>query len=718
MKPRAKIDELLEHEGALPSGAAAARLAASLDEVLEEASNAYHQDDTPIMDDADYDRLIRLQKALIGANPSLTSSVIGRVGAAPARGFAKIRHAMPMLSLANAFDEGDIREFDRSIRDFLGIEAAKDEARDMISYFAEPKIDGLSLSLRYEHGKLIHAATRGNGVEGEDVTKNARTITDIPPKIADARALVEIRGEVYMRRDDFARFNAEEEKAGRKQAANPRNAAAGSLRQKDASITKSRPLRFIAYAWGEMSAPHFTHQSLAHEQLARWGFAIDNHARICQDIAALLAYYDEIAQKRADIPYDIDGVVFKIDEVALQNRLGFRSTTPRWAIAHKLPSETAFTRLLAIDLQIGRTGALSPVARLEPVSVGGVVVSNATLHNEDYIAGRDSKGAPIREGRDIREGDMVEVYRAGDVIPKINDVLIEKRPAGSVAYEFPKTCPKCHSPVIREKGEAVHYCTGRLICEAQAIEALKHFVSRDALNIEGLGARQIELFWEKGWVRKFGDIFALQNHKAALLELEGYGETSINNLLQSIENARNIPFDRLLFALGIRHVGASSARDIARHIGSYDKLGELVNSPDALAELTAIDGIGENTAQSIMDMFANEAERAIIDALATELSIEKVEAIEAKSSPISGKSVVFTGNLAKMTRAEAKVRAEELGARVSSSISAKTDFLVAGPGAGSKLKKAGELEVRILDEEAWLALISGEGPGAGEDGAA
>ncbi len=672
-----------------------------VDALLIEALSAYHDGDDPIMNDDDYDRLMRLAKH-IESDHGLKSKAANQVGARSSKGFSKIRHARPMLSLANAFNEEDIADFDRYIRDFLSLPDAP------LTYFAEPKIDGLSLSLRYESGELIYAATRGDGEEGEDVTHNAKTIADIPHKIATEIDVVEIRGEVYMERGAFADFNEVEKKAGRKIAANPRNAAAGSLRQIDPNVTAKRPLRFMAYAWGEMSSMPFVSQSDANLAFRDWGFQTDKLAKSCENITELSEHYQHILTHRSDIPYDIDGVVYKLDALDLQKRLGFRSTTPRWAIAHKLPSESAFTRLLAIDIQIGRTGALSPVARLDPVTVGGVVVSNATLHNADYILGFDSKGKPIRDGRDIRVGDLVEIYRAGDVIPKIKDVLIAERPENTVVFEFPNACPECGSPVVREEGEAVHRCTGGLVCPAQAVEGLKHFVSRDAFNIDGLGAKQIEYFYGLGWVKTPSDIFNLSIYRDKLENTEGFGKLSVQNLFASIDMVREVPLDRFLFSLGIRHVGAGTSRDLSLHLNSLDNFIKIIDGEDSQERLSNIDGVGPVVVKSLISTFQNPVQRKIIDDLIAQLQILDVEPLQSSGSVFEGKIVVFTGNLENMSRSEAKVRAEGLGAKVSSSVSSKTDFVVAGPGAGSKAKKALELGLIVLDEEKFNLVLDGQ----------
>lgn len=676
----------------------AEEFAASLEEFLTEAALAYHDEDAPIIDDAGYDALIKKRKWL-EEKFGFASKIAHQVGAKSSKGFAKIKHKVPMLSLSNAFDSEDIEAFDTQIRDFLRLGDAP------LRYFAEPKIDGLSLSLRYEAGALVSAATRGDGSEGEDVTQNARTIRDIPQSIPADLQVAEIRGEVYMEREAFAAFNASEEAQGNKKAANPRNAAAGSLRQINPEITASRPLRFIAYAWGEMSILPFETQHEAHECFAQWGFHTDPLAKTLDGVEALLAHYEFIARRRAEIPYDIDGVVYKVNELSKQSRLGFRATTPRWAIAHKLPSETALTRLRAIDLQVGRTGALSPVARLEPVSVGGVVVSNATLHNEDYIKGVDNKGAPIRDGRDIRVGDLVEIYRAGDVIPKIKDVVLSERPREAQAYEFPRLCPVCGSEVMREEGEAVHRCTGRLVCQAQAIEGLKHFVSRDAFDIDGLGQKQIELFWQLGMVKTPVDIFRLERHRSDIEKLEGFGAISVSNLFGAIDDARIVSLDRFLFALGIRHIGQVAALDLARHFNRYENFIQAVDAEDAEAQISAIDGIGQRMVASLLASFKPGKEREVIDELAGELSIEDVKAPQISQTQFTGKSIVFTGTLETLSRAEAKVRAEAAGAKVASSVSKNTDFLVAGEGAGSKAKKAQELGVEVISEDEFLSAL-------------
>ncbi|MFN5826764.1 MAG: NAD-dependent DNA ligase LigA, partial [Rhodobacterales bacterium] len=534
------------------------------------ANRAYHTEDAPGITDADYDALKRRNAAIEARFPGLkrADSPTEQVGAPLAEGFAKVRHDVRMLSLENAFELGDVPDFDDRVRKYLGL-----SAEAPLLYTAEPKIDGLSLSLRYEIGLLVRAATRGDGETGENVTENARTIADIPKALSGAPDLLEVRGEVYMAHADFAALNARQAAAGEKSFANPRNAAAGSLRQLDAGITAARPLRFFAYAWGALSDPLADTQSGAIARLASLGFQTNPLTQVCDGPDALLDHYRRIEAQRATLGYDIDGVVYKVDDLALQRRLGFRSSTPRWAIAHKFPAELAWTRLEAIDIQVGRTGALSPVARLTPVTVGGVVVSNATLHNEDDIAGRDSRGDPIRGGRDIRVGDWVQVYRAGDVIPKIADVDLTRRPDEAQPYAFPETCPRCGSDAIREAGDSVRRCTGGLICPAQAVERLKHFVSRAAFDIEGLGAKQVEAFYEDGWVRTPADIFTLRERFGSGLQQlrnrEGWGEKSAENLFAAIDDRRRIPLNRLIFALGMRHVGEVSASLLASHYHSW-----------------------------------------------------------------------------------------------------------------------------------------------------
>jgi len=684
----------------------------SLAKALNLANHAYHADDAPQITDAEYDRLKRRNAAIENRFPGLKrdDSPSEQVGAAPAAGFGKITHSVAMLSLSNAFLPEDVTEFDTSIRKYLGLSAGAP-----LQFTAEPKIDGLSLSLRYENGVLTQAATRGDGAVGENVTANARTIADIPQKIEGAAGVLEVRGEVYMSHADFEALNAAQQTRGAKTFANPRNAAAGSLRQLDAQITRERPLKFFAYAWGSVSAPLAQTQSGAIKRLAALGFSINPLTALCDGPEALVAQYDLIEQRRATLGYDIDGVVYKVDDLALQERLGFRSTTPRWAIAHKFPAELAWTTLEGIDIQVGRTGALSPVARLAPVTVGGVVVSNATLHNEDYIKGLDSRGQQIRGGKDIRIGDLVQVYRAGDVIPKVADVDISKREAGAQPFEFPTLCPECESDAVREPGDAVRRCTGGLICPAQAVEKLKHFVARGAFDIDGLGARQVEQFYADGWIAEPADIFTLQaRYGTGLQQLknrEGWGEKSASALFSAIEDKRKIALSRLIFGLGIRHVGEAASSMIALHYGTWDALAQAMEEARDQAgaawdDLIGIDGMGAVMAGSLTGAFAQEAERASIQRLVAQLEVQDAVRADTEGSPVAGKTVVFTGTLEKMSRAEAKARAERMGAKVSGSVSAKTDILVAGPGAGSKAKKAAELGIETLDEDGWLALIA------------
>jgi len=842
---------------------ARARLA-ELAEALHSANTAYYAEDAPTLSDAQFDALKRENAAIEARFPHLkrADSPTEQVGATPSEGFAKVTHSERMLSLANAFDDADVVDFVAGIRRYLGL--AEDAP---LSFTAEPKIDGLSLSLRYEKGALVTAATRGDGSVGENVTANARTIADIPEHLDGAPDVLEVRGEVYMSHADFEALNQRQEAAGGKTFANPRNAAAGSLRQLDAGITRARPLRFFAYSWGELSEPLAETQIEALARLRALGFAINDRTRACETVDEMLAHYRAIEQDRATLGYDIDGVVYKLNDLSLQRRLGMRSTTPRWAIAHKFPAELAWTRLEAIDIQVGRTGALSPVARLTPVTVGGVVVSNATLHNEDYIAGRDNRGQPIRDGKDIRVGDWVQVYRAGDVIPKVADVDLSKRPEDSVPYDFPTVCPECGSDAVREEGDSVRRCTGGLICPAQAVEKLKHFVSRAAFDIEGLGAKQVEAFYGDGWMKEPADIFELKdNYGSGLQQLknrEGWGEKSAKNLFDAIDEKRKTPLSRFLFALGIPHVGQETSRDLARyhetwsafekalaqvrfdrvaharnawpavrdvsdrdwfevneicneirefelsiwneiynfqgvagvgflgnlrkvlgrdplsvsgeavrklfddtfkntkrypdkqekaleHFGSKTAFGEQLekrlsalefrwgrlsnilgyNSVPELwqqfggwsacskfledfekedrnicSSVLPLEGSGTVVVDAVIQFFHSEKNALAVERLLRQVEPHKEQFEVVADSPVAGKTVVFTGSLEKMTRAEAKARAESLGAKVSGSVSAKTDLVVAGPGAGSKAKKAEDLGIEMIDEDGWLALI-------------
>lgn len=687
---------------------------------VEAADVAYHQDDAPIMDDAAYDALRRRLVEIEEVFPELkeAGSVSEKVGARPSGRFAKIRHRVPMLSLNNAFSDEEIGEFVQRVRGFLGLKGDEGPA-----FTAEPKIDGLSLSLRYEDGKLVSAATRGDGEEGEDVTANARTIAEIPQELAgaDVPATAEVRGEVYLGHVDFAAINERQREKGLPEFANPRNAAAGSLRQLDVSITASRPLRFFAYAWGEMPVKPAATQFEVVQAFGRWGFRTNPLMVRCESVDELLARYRLIESQRATLGYDIDGVVYKVDDLTLQERLGFVSRAPRWALAHKFPAELATTILENIEIQVGRTGALSPVARLRPVTVGGVVVTNATLHNEDYIRGFDSKGLPIRDGSDIRVGDTVTVKRAGDVIPRVESVDVSKRPPDSKPYEFPTVCPACGSHAVREhnprtgKEDAVRRCTGGLICPAQSVERLKHFVSRDALDIDGLGEKQIEFFFSDPDlpVREPADIFSLAQRDEAnfkkLKDKEGFGSVSVRKLFDAIEAARTPALNRFIFGLGIRHVGETNARLLARNYGSFGALREAVVaaveplSPQRLA-LDAIDGVGPTVVEALVQFFGEPHNQELLDRLLAEVTPQPMEAV-VSASPVAGQTVVFTGALERMTRDEAKAMAERLGAKVAGSVSSKTDLVVAGPGAGSKLKDAQKHGVKVIDEAGWFDLI-------------
>lgn len=662
----------------------------------------YHQKDRPVISDAEYDALRLRNHAIEARFPGLVrpDSPSKRVGAPPRSGFAKITHAKPMLSLDNAFDDDDVVEFIRRVQRFLGLDAA-----DGVALTAEPKIDGLSASLRYEKGALVSGATRGDGQVGEDITENLRTLKDIPEHLSgdDWPDVVEVRGEVFMAKTDFARLNAAQESVGKAPFANPRNAAAGSLRQLDARVTASRPLGFFAYAWGEVSEWPFSTHADALAAMGRWGFRLNPMTEICEDLAAVLAHYARIEAARATLDYDIDGVVYKVNRLDWQARLGMVSRAPRWAIAHKFPAEKAQTLVRDIEIQVGRTGALTPVAKLEPVTVGGVVVSNATLHNKDEIARLD-----------VRIGDRVIIQRAGDVIPQVVEVIKDARPEGTTEFVFPDTCPKCGHPATREGDDVVIRCTGGLACPAQQVERLRHFVSRNAFDIEGLGTKQIELFWNKKWVQTPADIFRLEAKsraaEAPLEDWDGWGAQSAVKLFNAIDDRRRIALDRFLFSLGIRHVGQAGARLLAK---TYLTLPTLLmamddardRDSDAYHDLVNIDGIGPKLADTILDFFEDPQTRAIVDDLANELD-EVIDFVPPKTgSPVAGKVVVFTGSLERMTRSEAKVKAENLGAKVAGSVSKKTDIVVAGPGAGSKRKKAEDLGITIMDEDAWLAMI-------------
>jgi DNA ligase (NAD+) len=754
----------------------------------------YHGKDTPEISDAAYDALRRRNEAIEARFPEMVraDSPSRAVGAAPAEAFGKIRHDVPMLSLSNAFEDGDVDDFAARVRRFLSL----DEAAPL-AITAEPKIDGLSISIRYEKGRFVQAATRGDGAEGEDVTANVRTIRNVPMALKGANIpdVIDVRGEIYLSHEDFRALNVAQEQVGEKVFANPRNAAAGSLRQLDSRITASRPLKFFAYTWGRVTSLPAETQAGFVAAFAAWGLPTNPLMRTCQSAAELLAFYRDIGERRASLGYDIDGVVYKVDDLALQERLGFISRSPRWAIAHKFPAEQATTLLQAIEIQVGRTGALTPVAKLQPVTVGGVVVSNATLHNADEIARKD-----------IRVGDTVVVQRAGDVIPQVVEVVLVKRPPDALAYAFPEVCPACGSAAVREADEsgdadAVRRCTGGLICPAQAKERLKHFVSRRAFDIESLGDERIEELYDDGRIMQPADIFTLaERDKKSLTPLrakEGYGQKSVEKLFQAIEARRTIAFERLLFALGIRHVGEGTARDIAKLFGGYDafkaaldaagkarpgkhyrqlvglkglgpktaevlmqhvaglrmEIGDLFggvggragsfkalvagikgvrgNAAAVLEQafgdvaafmetarraasempgedyraFVALNGIGEVAADSLLDFFDEPHNKAAVDDLLAAITIEAHQRLETKESAVTGKTVVFTGSLTKLSRNEAKAQAERLGAKVAGSVSKKTDYVIAGEDAGSKLDKARELGVAVLSEDEWITLV-------------
>lgn len=692
---------------------------AQLSGEIAEHDKRYFQEDAPAVSDAEYDALRRRYNAIEERFPELRTaeSLSQTVGAKPSGRFAKVRHAVPMLSLGNAFSDEDVTDFVERIQRFLRL----DHVPELV---AEPKIDGLSLSLRYEGGELVRAATRGDGFEGEDVTANVRTISDVPLQLKGRNVpdVCEVRGEVYMLGADFRALNKRQEAIGGQIFVNPRNSAAGALRQKDPSITASRPLHFFAYTWGEMSALPKDTQFAMVEWLGKAGFIVNPLMTLCHSIDEVLKFYRKIGEQRAKLGYDIDGVVYKVNRLDWQDRLGFVSRNPRWAIAHKFAAEQAPTVMRAIEIQVGRTGALTPVAKLEPVTVGGVVVQNATLHNEDYIRGIGSNGEKIRNGVDIREGDTVIVQRAGDVIPQVVDVVLDKRPKSAKPYEFPTRCPACGSHAVREtdaagKVDSVRRCTNTLSCPAQAVERLKHFVSRAAFDIEGFGDRQVEDFFADGLVMSPADIFTLEaRDKRAtqkIIEREGYGATSVRNLFAAIDARRRISLQRLIFALGIRHVGDGNAKLLARHYISIDAFREAMaaaakggHESEAYQDLNDIEGIGDVVADAIVEFFAEPRSMKALDALLAEITVEDAERAR-KDSPVSGKTVVFTGSLEKMTREEAKAMAERLGAKTAGSVSKKTDYVVAGPGAGSKLGKAQELGVRVMTEDEWLAMVKG-----------
>jgi DNA ligase (NAD+) len=665
----------------------------------------YYQEDAPSVSDAEYDRLRQRYGAIEARFAQLrtAASLTQRVGAAPSARFAKVRHAVPMLSLDNAFAEDDVRDFVSRIRRFLRL-----SGDDGIAFSAEPKIDGLSMSLRYERGSLATGATRGDGNEGEDVTANIRTLADVPQRLKGSGipAICEVRGEVYMTKHAFLALNKRQAETGGQIFANPRNSAAGSLRQKDPSITASRPLGFFAYAWGEMSEMPADTQSGMIKWFEACGFKTNPLTKSCRGLDALLKFHREIEAQRGTLDYDIDGVVYKVDRLDWQERLGFVSRSPRWAIAHKFPAERAITLLKDIEIQVGRTGALTPVAKLEPVTVGGVVVQNATLHNADEIARLD-----------VRIGDTVQIQRAGDVIPQVLGVILEKRRRGAKVYEFPKRCPcPLHTEVVRDQtaaGEegAIARCIGEFACPYQAVEHLKHFVSRRAFDIDGLGDKQIELFYENGWVKEPAEIFTLEdrNGKIHLQEVEGFGETSVRNLFAAISARREIALERFIYALGIRHVGETTAVALARAYGTWQAFHNAClklakGDEDVRADMDALDQIGDTVIDSLRDYFAEAHNRRRVERLAEEVKIREAEKPRSDSA-VAGKTVVFTGTLERMTRDEAKASAERLGAKVSGSVSKKTDYVVAGPGAGSKLADAKKLGVTVLTEDEWMKLI-------------
>ena len=707
---------------------------------IAEHDRRYHRDDAPTISDAEYDALRRRNDRIEDAFPNLVreDSPSKRVGAPPAEGFAKVRHAVPMLSLAKAYTDQDVVDFIERGRRFF----QRDEGLE-IAFTAEPKIDGLSASLRYEGGVFVQGATRGDGTVGEDITANLMTIADIPHKLDGTGwpETIEIRGEVYMTYAEFEALKERSAAAGGQDYVNPRNTAAGSLRQKDPSVTASRNLKFFAYAWGFTTADPAPTQYEAVQKFAEWGFKVSPLMVRAKSADDLIAHYREIEAQRSSLGYDIDGVVYKVDQLELQRRWGFVTGEPRWAIAHKFPAEQATTVVREIDIQVGRTGTLAPVARLDPVSVGGVTVVNVTLHNEDYIAGKDSNGLPIRDGKDIRIGDTVVIQRAGDVIPQIVDVVLDKRPDGAKAYEMRHTCPICGSPATREvnektgKEDSRRRCTGELICPAQAVEKLKHFASRGALDIEGLGTENIELFFNAGLLETAADIFALKDRREAVqkalferreaqarereaakgmtrkkvLSAEERTYEGLDKLFAAIDARRAPELDRFIFALGIRHIGGTTAAVLARTFGTVEELmqagKEAAAAEDPMTVFPSIDGIGGTVVGALADFFGNERNDEVVEALLKQVSPKPYVVEIADDSKVAGKTVVFTGSLEKMSRGEAKAMAERLGAKVAGSVSAKTDLVVAGPGAGSKLKQAEQLGVEVISEDDWFELI-------------
>ncbi|WP_413206276.1 NAD-dependent DNA ligase LigA [Rhodospirillum sp. A1_3_36] len=669
----------------------------------------YHGKDAPEISDGDYDALVRRNREIEARFPELIreDSPSRRVGTAPTEGFDKVTHAVPMLSLGNVFDDDEAREFDQKIRRFLSL-----DAEAPIPYVAEPKIDGLSFSARYEGGRFVRAATRGDGTTGEDITANMMTIASLPKTLSgeDLPAILEVRGEVYMGKADFRALNARQVERGGKVFANPRNAAAGSLRQLDSKITAERALSFFAYSWGEVDGLEMASHHEFLERLRRWGFPVNPETRICEGVEALVEATAELALKRAELDYDIDGVVYKVDRIDWQKRLGFVSRAPRWAIARKFPAEQAQTRINRIIVQVGRTGVLTPVAELEPVTVGGVVVSRATLHNQDEI-----------DRKDIRLGDMVTIQRAGDVIPQVVEVLLDQRPEDSAPYAMPETCPVCGSHVVQQEGEVARRCSGGLTCPAQAVERLKHFVSRNAFDIEGLGGKHIEAFYERGEIRAPADIFRLKetddaNSLIKLRNREGWGAKSAENLFKAIDERRVIGLDRFIFALGIPQVGQATARLLAEHYPSLSTLRTAMEAAgtgageeednEAFTALKNINGIGPSMARDLVAFFAEKHNQDALDALDAQLTVTDFERVAiGGDSPLSGKTIVFTGTMDTMSRGEAKARAQALGAKVAGSVSSKTDYVVVGADAGSKEKKARDLGLAILTEQDFREII-------------
>jgi DNA ligase (NAD+) len=724
---------------ALTESEAAAELARLAEEIAEH-DRRYHTEDAPTISDAEYDALARRNLAIEKRFPALVreDSPSRRVGAPPAEGFSKVRHAVPMLSLAKAYTDQDVADFIERGRRFF------DRDKDLeIAFTAEPKIDGLSASLRYEGGVFVQGATRGDGAVGEDITANLKTIADIPKKLKGSGwpDTIEIRGEVYMTYAEFEALKQRSAATGGQDYVNPRNTAAGSLRQKDPSVTASRNLRFFAYAWGYTTQDPAPTQSEAVQKFAEWGFKISPLMVRAKSVEELVAHYHLIEEQRSSLGYDIDGVVYKVDQLELQRRWGFVTGEPRWAIAHKFPAEQAMTTVQKIDIQVGRTGTLAPVARLAPVSVGGVVVENVTLHNEDYIKGLDSNGQPIRDGIDVRIGDTVVIQRAGDVIPQIVSVVLDKRPADAKPYDFPHECPICGSPATREinektgKEDSRRRCTGELICPAQAVEGLRHFVSRGAMDIEGLGAENIDLFFNAGLIRTAADIFTLRDRRPAVTKalaerreeqarqreaisgktrknvrgVDDRNYEGLEKLFAAIDARREPELDRFIFALGIRHIGETTAALLARTFSTIEELirvgKETAAAADPHSVFPSINGIGDTVIDALRDFFGNQRNDDVLEALLKQVKPKPYIVTISVDSVVAGKTIVFTGTLEKMTRPEAKAMAERLGAKVAGSVSAKTDLVVAGPGAGSKLKLASELGIEVIDEDAWLARI-------------